>query len=167
MDDKPEVNVLQLTPATFTKVITEYALVLVDFWAEWCPPCVREGEELEIHGTEIVEAFPSIKICKMNVDIDEGISENLGINYIPNMVVFYRDQLAKMEPGLKSVNVIIDFIKDVITLIDNPSQSNMKGLIEIKNFVIHQKSTKKTTKKTSKKSTKKTSKKASKKATSK
>ena len=70
---------LNLTAESFDKVISSGQLVLVDFWATWCRPCMMMGPVVE-----------ELSIAKINVD-DEGVSDicaRFGITNIPNMKLF-------------------------------------------------------------------------------
>ena len=70
---------LNLTAESFDKVISSGQLVLVDFWATWCRPCMMMGPVVE----ELSNEFDGRAIvAKINVD-DEGVSTN-----IPNMKLF-------------------------------------------------------------------------------
>jgi thioredoxin-like negative regulator of GroEL len=158
MEEKSGFEIIPLTPITFAKMMTDHELVLVDFWGNGCPPCVSEGKEIEENGQQIIDAYPNIQLCKMNVDADDGISDDMDIHYIPNIVIMYKGKLAKMETGFKTVQEINAFIKDVMELIDTPKSSNLKGLIDLKDFVTHKKHTKKSSRKATKKSSKKSSK---------
>ena len=78
---------LNLTAESFDKVISSGQLVLVDFWATWCRPCMMMGPVVE----ELSNEFDGRAIiAKINVD-DEGVSDicaRFGITNIPNMKLF-------------------------------------------------------------------------------
>ena len=73
---------LNLTAESFDKVISSGQLVLVDFWATWCRPCMMMGPVVE----ELSNEFDGRAIiAKINVD-DEGVSDicaRFGITNIP------------------------------------------------------------------------------------
>ena len=78
---------LNLTAESFDKVITSGQLVLVDFWATWCRPCMMMGPVVEDLSNEF---DGRAIIAKINVD-DEGVSDictRFGITNIPNMKLF-------------------------------------------------------------------------------
>ena len=38
---------VDITDATFEKTVSDSEIVLVDFWATWCPPCKMFGPVFE------------------------------------------------------------------------------------------------------------------------
>ena len=79
-------NTVAATDATFDdEVLKSESLVLVDFWAPWCGPCRLVAPVLEeIAG----ENTNKVKIVKVNVDENPGVSQRYGIRSIPTMMFF-------------------------------------------------------------------------------
>ncbi len=62
------------------EVVQCETLVLVDFWAEWCGPCVALGPTLE----EIAADYAGkLKVCKVNVDEERDLAVKFGVRSIP------------------------------------------------------------------------------------
>lgn len=74
-----------ITDATFVDEIAGTTPVLVDFWAEWCPPCRMTGPVLEQLADELGDA---LRIVKLNVDENPAVPNALRIQGIPTMVLF-------------------------------------------------------------------------------
>ncbi|MEI6484666.1 MAG: thioredoxin [Sphingomonadales bacterium] len=61
------------------------ALVLVDFWAEWCGPCKTLGPLLE----KVVAArAPKVQLVKIDVDKNQTLAAQFRIQSIPTVYVF-------------------------------------------------------------------------------
>lgn len=59
-------------------------LKLIDFWADWCPPCKRMTPIIE----EIEKEFKGkIETVKVNVDQEQGKAEKYEIFSIPTYVL--------------------------------------------------------------------------------
>ncbi|HEX5415396.1 MAG TPA: thioredoxin [Chloroflexota bacterium] len=59
--------------------------VVVDFWAEWCPPCKMIAPVLE----EIaIEKDGSLKIAKLDADENPGAVQKFGVQGLPTLLVF-------------------------------------------------------------------------------
>ena len=76
----------QLSEATFSEEVNgSTEPVLVDFWAEWCGPCKTIAPVLE----EIAEEQSgSLRIAKVNVDDNQSLAVQFGVQSIPTMIVF-------------------------------------------------------------------------------
>jgi len=59
--------------------------VIVDFWAEWCEPCKTLGPLLERVTEEHGGAF---ELVKVDVDANQQLSAEFGIQSIPTVVAF-------------------------------------------------------------------------------
>jgi len=59
-------------------------LVAADFWAPWCPYCMRLKPIFE----SIVSKYSNIRFVKINVDEQEGLASKYGIRGIPVIKFF-------------------------------------------------------------------------------
>ena len=59
--------------------------VLVDFWAEWCGPCMQISPTVDQVATEYQG---KAIIGKVNIDHHPSIASDYGIRSIPNLLVF-------------------------------------------------------------------------------
>ena len=77
-------NVPELTNGEFEN-FTKKGLVLIDFFAEWCMPCLMMAPVLE----GLSERFKGeIKIGKVNIEDNQLLSEKFSISSIPCMILF-------------------------------------------------------------------------------
>lgn len=80
--------VKETTTAGFAKDVIEgsrQALVLVDFWAEWCGPCKQLTPILE----KVVRSYKGkVRLVKMNIDQHPAIAQQLRVQSIPTVYAF-------------------------------------------------------------------------------
>jgi thioredoxin 1 len=58
--------------------------VVVDFFAEWCMPCLMIAPVIE----ELACKLSNVKFARVNVDENQTLSNKFSINSIPCLIVF-------------------------------------------------------------------------------
>lgn len=90
------------------EVIKSELPVLVDFYAEWCGPC----KSLSPLISEIAEEYAGkIKVCKVNIDADGGLSEYYNVMSVPTLLVFKGGEQKGMMIGYRPKKDIINLLK--------------------------------------------------------
>ncbi|MGB3023956.1 MAG: thioredoxin [Candidatus Saccharimonadales bacterium] len=96
------------------KVIKSDKVVLVDFWATWCPPCRMMAPILEDTAKKMDDVLDVVKV-DVEASADNGqLASKYGVQGIPNMQVFKDGQVAKELVGARPANVLHDELKDII-----------------------------------------------------
>lgn len=88
-----------VTDATFAATVEGAAgPVLVDFWANWCPPCHILIPILEEIAREEGER---LTIVKLNVDENEQIPLRYGVMSFPTLLLFRDGEVVKQWIGAR------------------------------------------------------------------
>jgi thioredoxin 1 len=105
---------VHVTDATFeAEVLNSDLPVLVDFWAEWCGPCRMVAPTLEKLAKEYAG---QVKIAKVNVDENPGLSQAFQIMSIPTIMLIKQRTIVFSQPGALPESAFRDLIKQLIAL---------------------------------------------------
>jgi thioredoxin 1 len=93
MNDKVRV----LTARGWDKEVLQAAgPVLVDLWAEWCPPCRKMGPVID----ELAQRFgDQATVGKLNVDQHPEVAERYDVRSIPTFLLFRGGQIVERRVG--------------------------------------------------------------------
>lgn len=83
----------------FDTLIRTNDVVLVDFYADWCSPCVAIHPVLKSVAAEFAG---KAVVAKVNVDEQQGLAEKFAVTSIPALFYFKSGQLSSKSNGLKT-----------------------------------------------------------------
>lgn len=86
-----------VTDANFDKeVLASKEPVVVDFYAEWCGPCKAMAPALDLVAKEMAG---KVKVVKVDVDQNPGITQKYKIQAMPTLMVFVDGKVASTQVG--------------------------------------------------------------------
>ena len=65
---------IKITEANYEAVVAQHKLVVIDFWASWCPPCRAIGPHIEALAKEYAGI---IAVGKCDVDKNKKLTQAL------------------------------------------------------------------------------------------
>ncbi|VVB77614.1 Thiol:disulfide interchange protein DsbD [uncultured archaeon] len=94
---------MELTGEEFNEIINNsHKLVVVDFFAEWCMPCLMISPIIE----ELAETMKEVKFVKLNVDDNSDLAEKYRVSNIPCLIIFKSGKEASRIVGAHSAEAI-------------------------------------------------------------
>jgi thioredoxin 1 len=103
--------VLHINEQSFdTLIASSTKLVLVDFWATWCPPCRALAPILDRVAKELGQ---EVVVAKVDVEESPAIAERFGISNIPTMIFFKAGSQVAVVRGLTGFDVLAAKIRSL------------------------------------------------------
>jgi len=89
---------VKATTETFKKEVLDSDIpVIVDFWAQWCRPCLMLAPVLEEISQELAG---TVKVVKVNVDEEGYLANQFRVSSIPTVYLFENGQVKNQVVGL-------------------------------------------------------------------
>ncbi|WP_281291322.1 thioredoxin family protein [Streptomyces montanus] len=105
-------GVAEVTDADFeAEVIGAELPVLVEFTADWCPPCRQIALVLSAIA---FEEGDRLKVVQLDVDTNPGITNAYGVLSMPTLMVFRAGEPVKSMVGARSKRRLLEELSDVI-----------------------------------------------------
>jgi thioredoxin 1 len=86
---------ITVTAGNFKEQLEKPGIVLLDWWATWCPPCRAFAPVFEAAA----EKNPDITFGKINTDEEQELSAAFDISSIPTLMIFRDGILLFAQPG--------------------------------------------------------------------
>jgi len=106
------VATVELTRDNFEQVVTGNALVVLDFWADWCGPCKSFAPVFDAAS----EKHQDIVFGKVNADDQQELAGTFGIRSIPYVMVLREKVVVFAQAGALPVEGLESIIRQVRAL---------------------------------------------------
>ena len=102
----------EVTDATFVdEVLMSPTPVLVDFWAEWCGPCLRVEPVLKELAREMGD---KVKIVKMDIDSNPNTARDYHVMSVPTLTVFKGGQPVSSVAGARPKSDLVKLVEEAL-----------------------------------------------------
>jgi thioredoxin 1 len=98
-----------LTTAEFSEATSGEGIVLIDFWASWCGPCVRFAPVYE----RVSEKHPDITFAKVDTEAEQALAMEFDISSIPTLMAVRDGVLVFSQPGALPEQALESLISQV------------------------------------------------------
>ena len=102
----------QVTDSSFeAEVLKAENVVLVDFWAEWCAPCLQIAPALEELAKDM---NGKVTVAKLNIDQNPGTPTKYGVRGIPTLMLFKDGQVAATKVGALGKTKLYEWVESLL-----------------------------------------------------
>lgn len=93
---------LEVNELNFTKEVLEHSgLVLVDFGAAWCSPCLKMLPILESFAQNNKD---KIKVVKIDIDNSPTLASSYSIRSVPTLILFKNGVKVEFKVGMTNLS---------------------------------------------------------------
>lgn len=101
-----------VTDANFEVEVAQSSVpVLLDFWAQWCPPCRMIGpvvDEIAVEKTGVA------KVAKVNVDDNPELARRFKVQSIPLLLFFKNGEVKDQQLGAAPKKALLSKLEALI-----------------------------------------------------
>lgn len=106
------------------KVLNQKGIVVVDFWAPWCGPCLMLSPILEKLADEYAN---DVQFVKLNVDENPKTAQRYGVMSIPTIAIFEDGRLMNQIVGVRPAEVYKREIESLLNATQEEKEARQKA----------------------------------------
>jgi thioredoxin len=98
------VSVAEMSISQFNNLLNTDKLVLVDFYADWCAPCLKMAPFLEDIKKEM---SGKVVVVRINADQNKSVVKELNVSALPTLMVYKNKKVIWSNTGFQTKEEIV------------------------------------------------------------
>ncbi|MFH1675898.1 MAG: thioredoxin family protein [bacterium] len=98
-----------LTNENFDEALKNNNIVILDFFAPWCPHCRQFGPVFEKSS----EKHPEVLFGMVNVEQETELKSRFGVGGIPTIIAFREGTMVYSQPGALTEDKLDNLVKKI------------------------------------------------------
>ncbi len=111
-----------LSKDSFAETVKTNDVVVVDFWAAWCGPCVRFAPTYET----VSDRYPNVIFGKVDTEAEQELATQFGIQSIPTLAIFREGVILYSEPGALPEAALVELLDKALELDMDEVRANVQ-----------------------------------------
>ena len=91
-----------------SEILSANNIVLVDFWAQWCGPCLLMDKNIIDIAREEMD---NVIVVKVDVSLHSTLSKHFGVKGLPTVIVFKDGKETIRQSGSLTKNRLTNLLK--------------------------------------------------------